>query len=145
MALVAPQWLAVLVAELHDTPDGLLAAHKEAFAALASGYPAPLDYLLVRQRALTLLIGDLMRVLQQAQTPTDIDAARAMLQVRQEQARAVATDLTSYQTQTGATGAGGIAVGLLTTTAPIAAPPGWPDANDRAYRGDPYRRSGGWR
>jgi hypothetical protein len=50
--------------------------------------------------------------------------------------------LAAAELQAAAGDVGGVAVGTLLKTAPIEPPCGFqPDANDRAFRGDPYRRT----
>lgn len=52
-------------------------------------------------------------------------------------------ELAAAELQAAANDAGGIGVSTILKTAPIEPPCGFqPDANDRAFRGDPYRRTG---
>lgn len=90
--------------------------------------------------AVTLLARELAATF--AQKPSDVTLPSGLRLAWRDR---ISTWLTlAGMAQTSAAAASPAVSGLLAKTAPIAPPsPSGPDANDRAYRGDPYRRR--WR
>ena len=140
MALPLPALHQLLLFEVGDTPDGLLAGLGSALWEAESGWASvpAVQYAAVKVRACDVLIAywrdHLSRVL--------TDDERATIQLRLTSLLATRTTAVSEQAtqlQT-VSNPGGVAVGALTTTAPIPSPSGWPDANSPRYLHDPNWR-----
>lgn len=130
----------LLLAEVGDTPDGLLAGLEAplwaAEAALA-GTPA-VQYQAVKVRAYNVLITywrDQMSRTLDEDTRKTLDLRLSTLEDQRNRA-------VSEQTILRQTGGGGVAVLPLTTTAPITPAAGVRDGNDVRYLGVPYRNGG---
>lgn len=138
MALTEEQYIALIIAGIGgDTDDSVLATNLPLFwQARDSIDDLNARALLVKLDAIDLLLGQTWRKVSfKALDGASVnlsDMFKHLLDLR---------DAVQAAADRGDTLASvGGAVGELTTQAPVAPPfVGWPDANDRAYRGDPYR------
>lgn len=140
MALTEQQYKDLIVTELGDTSDGLLAANIDLYwSKNDAASDLEIRYRLAERDAIVLLLGAARTG---ADFKTSSGSSVALDQVFQHllaMRDLVDTALASSQA---ALGSGG-ALGLLTQTAPILRDnAGQPEPNDRIYRGDPLRRRG---
>lgn len=141
MPLDAVQYHLQIIDEVGDTPNGLLATNMERYWDSGEAEATiGLRFLYVKMRCIRAVLASERRTAVDSQglgtvsakLHQRIDTLVKMLEdTRAEYKRCLDV----------LTGGYGGAVGQLETTAPIAAPTGFPDANDPGYRGDPYRRS----
>lgn len=141
MPLTQDQYSDLIIAQVGDTSDGLLA---QRIALLWTMRDAVSDLdsraLYVKLDAIDLVIGHVRsQVTIRAADGSSADLNKLfdhLMAMRQS----VGDQIEAAQAGLG----GGIAVGTLTTTAPISRDnTDQPDPNDRVYRGDPLKRRGG--
>lgn len=136
MALTQQQYQDLIIVEVGDDAAGTLVTvvplYWERYAALGDEARyratklAAIDAMLGRVRGQVKIVGVGGASVDAHQLTTHLQDMRALV-------LAAIADAES-------SGAAGGAVGDLTTTAPVTAPSGLPDASSRAYRGDPYYR-----
>lgn len=137
MALSEQQYQDLIVAEVGDDASAVLASTVPLYWARYSAYDLETRFLYTKRAAIDLMLG---RVRAKVDVQVFEGPRKSMSQLFDHltQMRATVEALISTADQVGSAGA---ASGDLTTTAPIMPPAGSRiDANDRAYRGDPYTR-----
>ena len=141
MALTDDDYKSLIVIEVGDTADHLIQTNIDTFWALYDDLAGlgRLQYLYAKRKALVTLMGSTWKLIQVEIVGDSKYALQQRMTNLQTMLTACDTEI-STEAQRGI-GAGEVVVGQLTTTAPIASPPGWPDANDPSYAGDPNRRS----
>lgn len=138
MALGETDYQNLIVLEVGDDADGTLAANiATLWAQYAGAASDTLHFLYAKQSAIDLMLGRVrqhvdIRALDGAEVKLD-QLSVHLLRMRAGVDALIAAELAAV--------AGGPAAGPITATAPVAPPCiHMPDANDRAYRGDAYRR-----
>lgn len=140
MPLDATAYQSLIVAEVGDTASNLIAGQIATLWTLNDDQPTEkLQYLHTKRAAIGMLMGAVREQVSQQGTDgvrTDLsDKLKNLSLMLAATERGIADLLTQSQAGIGPQS------GELTTTTPISPPcPSGPDANDRAYRGDPYRR-----
>lgn len=137
MALTEQQYIDLIVAEVGDDAASTLATTVPLYWGRHAGLADEARFLATKRDAIDVMLGRVrgqVRIvgvggasIDAHQLTTHLQDMRALVQAQ-------------IESDTAASGAGG-AVGALATPAPVPAPLGAFDANDRAYRGDPYRRT----
>lgn len=145
MPLTPAQYQALIVAEVGDTPDGQVAAQIAALWEVAGAQPSDvLRYLYTKRAAIDLLMG----AVRQQVSFKALDGASVDLSDLMEHLTTMREATQQRIDEAIATLDAGGAIAEITTTAPIAPPPNWPDANAERLRGSPYwpnpRAPGRW-
>jgi hypothetical protein len=129
---------ALIVSEVGDY-NGVVAANIDVLWSFYTPYAPfpPLQYLLAKRHATTMLAGQVWQAVDAAVDDTRqnlTDMHKALM----NQLDALDKEIAASMTQL--TGMAGLGVqgGVLVTTAPMAPPSGYPDANSAAYLGSVY-------
>lgn len=138
MPLTADAYKAQIVDEVGDTASGHIAANVSTYWTMYDHVTSlHLRYLYAKRKAIDVLLG---KVREQVDM-TGVEGVRAALDQKSKHLLAMRETVEADIKATTMQGAGQPTIGTLTQTAPVMPPvTGGIDANDRRYRGDPYRR-----
>lgn len=132
------EYIALIIVEIGgDTTDALLATNLPTYWDLHSDAPSDAArFLLVKMDGLRLLLGQAARQVDfRTSSGSSVKLSDLFEHFR------LLLDMAQTQAGLASGAAGGVALGALTTTAPIMRDrPGQPNPNSRRIRGDPLRR-----
>jgi hypothetical protein len=142
MALTDDEYKSLIVLEVGDTADQLIQNNIDTFWTLYDtlALAGRLQYLYAKRKAVEVLMGSVRTLVDSEITGDSKFALHQRMTNLETMLAACDQDIAAERRNLAGQGS---AVGLLTTTAPIASPTGRPDANDPRYSGDPNWRSTG--